>query len=257
MTDVEFEVCEAASNLFLDTETRWSIPYIAFKARESQLPWSQIDSLFQQRLVPVLVSNLYDIAGDWAGFPSDWLASALQSPPARHQPIPPGLLNQWRCLRDFFEWNQLPQHWRTFQALAHLLFEHPWRLNSHLEHLVGQPWSELDGLCQQVFRPRFEAIRLDCDATPQQFDDQWNWLRTFHLWLRRQPAFAWEVCRQLESVFTLPDLARVPKGPMVLESICHYSPQWIYQCLEGPLAQLYPENPWRTSNLAFVLNRRA
>jgi len=255
MTTAELEVCEAAADLFLDTETRWSIPYIAFKARESQLPWNHIDALFHQRLIPVLVANLYDIAGEWAGFPSDWLASALESPPKKHRPIPEWLLSQWDCVNGFYELEELPRHWPTFQALAHLFFEHQWRLNSHLEHLVGLPWSAIDGLCQQVFRPRFEVLRLESDAKIQQFDANWNWLRTFHRWLRRQPASAWEVCRQLEVVFTLPDLGNVPKGAMLLESISDYSPHWIDQYLEGPLAQLYPEHPSRASNLAFVLNR--
>lgn len=70
MSEVDLEVRRplwtAMSDLFLDTETRWSVPFVARACAESGLDDLQLDAVFWCEVFPLAIDNLHDIAGEWA-----------------------------------------------------------------------------------------------------------------------------------------------------------------------------------------------
>lgn len=252
LTPPYLQVAQAASELFLDTEVRGSIPGIAAEARASGLPWAALDELFQQRLVPALVANLYSVAGEWAGFEPQWLAQALERGGRLHLPLPPSIRLQWKVVQAFYQWPELPQDWPVFRDLAHLVLEKDWSLNDNLCRLLGLPWERLERLYLQVFQPRFEVLRNSSDATSAQTQAHWTWLQSFHGWLGSQPPQALEVCQQLEHVYRIPHLAGCPRGAMVVQALRPWS-QLVPACLAGPLAQLAAPCPGWEQNRAELL----
>lgn len=252
LTPVYQRVGQAASELFLDTEVRWSIPWIAAEARASGLPWSAVDELFFKRVVPALVANLYDVAGEWAGFDRGWLAEALEKGGRVHLPLPPWVRTHWQVVRTFFDWPDLPEHWPIFQSLAHLVLEKDWSLTSHVCRLLTVPWDLLLELYAEVFRPRFEPLRVSGDATPAETAEHWAWLQRFHAWLGGQPAEALQICRELEYVYRIPRLGHCPRGPMVVEALRPHAAR-VPGCLAGPLGQLAPPCADWEANQAYLL----
>lgn len=233
------EFLEAAAELFLDTETRWSIPWVALRARQSGRPWGELDAYFWQSIAPTLVFNLYDVAGEWSGWDLQWLRQAVRQPPSDYRPIPLGLLRHWKCVETFFHWLEFPDHARTCTALAHLYLDVRWRLDGHLGWLLEQPWETLEDVAGEHFCPQYASLRVDGDPPSTDWDRHWNWLHRFHSWLQFQPIEVLEVCRQLEYALTLPTIAKVPRGPMVLQALGPHR-ELIQPCLSGPLPELYP-----------------
>lgn len=56
----------AMSDFFLDTETRWSVPYVGLRCAESGLDDAALDAIFWCEVFPLAIFNLHDIAGEWA-----------------------------------------------------------------------------------------------------------------------------------------------------------------------------------------------
>lgn len=54
------------TDLFLDTETRWSVPYVGLRCAESGLDDAALDAVFWCEVFPLAIFNLHDIAGEWA-----------------------------------------------------------------------------------------------------------------------------------------------------------------------------------------------
>lgn len=54
------------TDLFLDTETRWSVPWVALRCAESGLDDATLDQVFWCEVFPLAIFNLHDIAGEWA-----------------------------------------------------------------------------------------------------------------------------------------------------------------------------------------------
>lgn len=72
------EVWVAMAELFLDTETRWSIPRTALSAVEAGLSVSEACEVWRYEVYPALAFNLWDIAGEWAGWERDWLIARIE-----------------------------------------------------------------------------------------------------------------------------------------------------------------------------------
>ncbi len=67
----------AFSDLFLDTDVRLNYPHIARAIAQSPFANPELQSIFQNEVAPIVEQNLFDIAGDWAGFPDDWLFAEI------------------------------------------------------------------------------------------------------------------------------------------------------------------------------------
>ncbi len=56
----------AMSEFFLDTEVRWSVPFVGKVCAESGLDDDPLSSIFWCEVFPLVISNLHDVAGEWA-----------------------------------------------------------------------------------------------------------------------------------------------------------------------------------------------
>lgn len=81
-------VWQSLSDVFLDTETRWSLPGIAAVLVESGYGPDELERIWRWELVPEFIGNLLQVAGEWGGLALDE-ASLL-----RRASRPPGLLRE-------------------------------------------------------------------------------------------------------------------------------------------------------------------
>ena len=58
-------VWDAMSDLFLDTETRWSVPHVARRCAESGYDEEALERIFWAEVFPEAISNLLNVAGEW------------------------------------------------------------------------------------------------------------------------------------------------------------------------------------------------
>ena len=58
-------VWEAMSDLFLDTETRWSVPQVARRCAESGYDDEALERIFWAEVFPEAIDNLLQVAGEW------------------------------------------------------------------------------------------------------------------------------------------------------------------------------------------------
>lgn len=58
-------VWEAMSDLFLDTETRWSVPFVARRCAESGYDDETLERIFWAEVFPEAIDNLLQVAGEW------------------------------------------------------------------------------------------------------------------------------------------------------------------------------------------------
>ncbi|MBE2252918.1 MAG: hypothetical protein IAE78_25520 [Myxococcus sp.] len=54
------------SDLFLDTEVRWSVPFLGSVCAASGLDDATLDGVFWCEVFPLAIFNLHDLAGEWA-----------------------------------------------------------------------------------------------------------------------------------------------------------------------------------------------
>lgn len=71
-------VWEALSDLFLDTELQpHEQQWIANTLAESSYREAELEWILRHEVAPILGANLLSVAGEWAGFDQDWLASRI------------------------------------------------------------------------------------------------------------------------------------------------------------------------------------
>lgn len=66
-------VWDALGNLFLDTDTRATLPLIACRLAESGLDEAALNEIWREEVTPALLFNLSLVAGEWAYFDLDFL----------------------------------------------------------------------------------------------------------------------------------------------------------------------------------------
>jgi hypothetical protein len=75
MTPEELErrrpVWDVMSDVFLDIETRWGMPRIAFVLARSGYSAEELDAIWEHEIVPECAWNLLQVAGEWALFVVD------------------------------------------------------------------------------------------------------------------------------------------------------------------------------------------
>jgi len=75
MTPEELErrrpVWDVMSDVFLDTETRWEMPRIAFALARSGYSAAELEAIWEHEIVPECAWNLLQVAGEWALFVVD------------------------------------------------------------------------------------------------------------------------------------------------------------------------------------------
>ncbi|MBX3167372.1 MAG: hypothetical protein KF760_08165 [Candidatus Eremiobacteraeota bacterium] len=237
------ELWVALSEHFLDTETRHWLPRTAWAGVRSKMSWAGIKATLQHQVAPVVAPNLLDMAGDWAGFPEDWLFTQIRAcsgPTSISRRILKEMAPHWEALRRLFihlsssSEEELP----LLSALAELALERRWarcyRLFEHLKLFCARPWSEVcaaQRLVQEVYRPLL--IHRD-DPSLEDARRNWHWLEQYCQWARHSPYAA--ECEGLQFLFLEGDLSQHAR---VLE--LRNGPPELRACLEGPLALLYED----------------
>jgi len=96
------DVWIAQSDLFLDTDVRLSFAYIARVTAGSPYSLAELEAICRDEVAPIVESNLSDIAGEWAGFPEDWLIRSivqrLEKNPKTPFSMDTDALEQWRAV---------------------------------------------------------------------------------------------------------------------------------------------------------------
>lgn len=255
----------ALSDLFLDTETRWFLPYAAARAVEDGFRWSEVRQILEYELTPVLGSNLLDIAGEWAGFPEDWLLGQLR---ARQAEGAPGLLAQagaviigtfnrpiYQALEKLHRYfvsqpaHLRPEEEQRLCALARLCLEPIWTARSGYWTWTNQlslfPPHRVEMTMRKGIEPAYLPLLVHPgDATPTELEQNWRLCRELLDWLHSQDgpqSNQLKVLEELSMLFTVENLAQVPRGPMVLSALqtLQVSPHTAEQLFRGPLTRLY------------------
>ena len=74
----------ALSDLCLDTEmTDGTIAYIARVIREQGFTFEEAERIGFEEVFPALIDNLYQVAGEWAGFNEEWVVQRILSQPEK------------------------------------------------------------------------------------------------------------------------------------------------------------------------------
>ena len=129
-------VWEAMSDLFLDTETRWSVPHVARRCAESRYDDEALERIFWAEVFPEAIGNLLQVAGEWGMLTLDEAALIKR---ANHGSIPwltrrahgAMVQNSWLATRQVTAWlRELSGDERTQRTLAldllgHRYFEPP------------------------------------------------------------------------------------------------------------------------------------
>jgi hypothetical protein len=267
----------ALSDLFLDTETRWFLPHVAGLAVRHGFSWSQVQSILEDELTPVLGDNLTDVAGEWAAFDPEWLLKSLHGAGSWPRlvtrallgPGQPGLATPLlEALAELMAYlsEAIPPHLQTEEVrrldhLARLALEQEWTAQvsfwSHARGLSLHSAAARVGMSfWQAVRPIYGALLVySDDPTVAQLEANWGRLHGLLLWLEQQPEPRETLLRALEELsylFTVDGLAGLPRGPMMRGALAQLG--WEQSRLEalwrGPLSRLYgcserPENNWR------------
>ncbi len=93
------QVWIAQSDLFLDTDVRLNYPHIARVTAGSPFSLEELEAICRDEVAPIVESNLLDIAGEWAGFPDDWLVDVITARLATNPKVPYAMdtdaIKQW------------------------------------------------------------------------------------------------------------------------------------------------------------------
>lgn len=95
-SDVERKrpVWQAMAQLFLDTEVRWSVPWVARVAAESGYRDAELEQIWKYEVTPEFAWNLWQVAGEWALLEVD--DGRMTGRARRVAAHPPGRMAEWR-----------------------------------------------------------------------------------------------------------------------------------------------------------------
>lgn len=99
-----FPLWDALANLYLDTQSDDFVPLVVKAAHEGGFSLDEVEDILRWEVRPALYFNLLDVAGQWAGWHSDWLVQRILEVKA-HPPDP-------NIGRDRF----MPSEWPEIQA---------------------------------------------------------------------------------------------------------------------------------------------
>ena len=96
------------SELYLDTElNRQDHIRIADTLRSSPYSLGELDQIMFEEVYPVMIPNLWSVAGEWSGFDMPSLESAILARLARRVRVPGFLLPGRRLIRQ--PWERIKQ----------------------------------------------------------------------------------------------------------------------------------------------------
>ena len=101
-------VWNALSDLFLDTELcEEDFNRIATQLASSSFSITEIESILRLEVTPAVKSNLGSLAGEWAGFDEEWLASRIAAKAQKesywNRRVSRSIRSDWEKIRDRIE----------------------------------------------------------------------------------------------------------------------------------------------------------
>ncbi len=158
-------VWEAMSDLFLDTETRWSVPYVARRCAESGYDDEELERIFWGEVFPEAIPNMLQVAGEWGLLALDEAALIKR---ANHPSIPwltrraHGWMVQhtWLATRQVTAWLlELPAEERVVRVNALHLLGHRFFTEPHGISLVAsaERFREVLAIAREEWR-RYEPV---------------------------------------------------------------------------------------------------
>lgn len=155
---------DALSDLFLDTETRWDMPYCARACVASGYDDETLNRIFWCEVFPAAIDNLLTVAGEWANLklgdlplsqPGDITHTPLrQAHGAMVEDLWEGTLELTRWLREYPE-AERPRHVDAWNWFSQMLFqpvpEESWALRfKMLRGALREEWPRYEGLARRL-----------------------------------------------------------------------------------------------------------
>lgn len=177
-------VWEAMSEFFLDTETRWSVPYVARRCAESGYDDEALERIFWGEVFPEAIGNLLAVAGEWGMLKLDEQALIHR---VNHHSIPwltrraHGWMVQdsWLAARQVTQWlRPLSSEDRVVRVsaldlLGHRFFEKPetellattlTRMKEILP-IAREEWARYEPICRALLGKDEQSMPADaCSA---------------------------------------------------------------------------------------------
>lgn len=244
----------ALSDLFLDTEIRGELPRLARVALNSGFSWDTVERIYLEEVAPVAGPNLFELAGDWAGFPQDWLFEQIRgrSPGTTRisRQATEMLHDQWVVLNQLYHQlaqvpaEQEPQRSQSWLWLASQFFQPAWP-DSHsfptflqhcLEPQLQQQLAEDFGWLDRIYRKLWVHPG---DPSPQQIERNWLQCQKVMAWARSQPAPLAPLLSPLQILFVGPQIhPQHPAFAEILERLKEAAvlPSQVSDWLESPWA---------------------
>lgn len=237
----------ALSELFLDTETRRSFPGIVQVARDSGYSWKQIESIFWNEVTPAVGYNLFEVAGDWAGFPEEWLVAEITGLLSRGpnlcsnlrgvavRPLLKPTLAGLRRMYDSYPSHlallnaEDPQGQQAMSAMADLFLEKNWSkaiglwryskvLSNFTQPTLDRCWQDCIAHSLEPLLSRYN----ESDPKRSELERNWQWLKQMFKSVQAvgkncglSNHTCYDICEQLDYLFSVPALANTPRGPMM------------------------------------------
>jgi hypothetical protein len=170
------EVREAMADLFLDTEVRHDVPYVARLCVQAGLTIADARTIWCYEVAPVVGPNLFAVAGAWAGWDSGWLKERCarqrlvrQVPLVRELGYLPYRLafhEMWRaiarCMADLLAVppGERDERTRMLTELARLYFDMGGRRMAGMERLYPEPFTALLGSLARHTEPEKSHARV-------------------------------------------------------------------------------------------------
>jgi hypothetical protein len=147
----------ALSDLFLDTDVRMSYVHIACVLAESDYSLEGLYKILDKEVTPALQHNLLDVAGDWAGFPDDWVVETIINRKWSIMPKMVSLDPDWKVV-SWLVWRlrsvqdpALRAHWASGLRILVRMFLH--RNSVREGDAINLPWDTIQKLFHQELWP--------------------------------------------------------------------------------------------------------
>jgi hypothetical protein len=147
-TDSRITVWMAMAEHFLDTETRHDLPQTALTCVRAGLSIEEAHDVWCHEVCPAVGINRLNVAGEWAGWPEDWLVERIEEIRATRASL------------------SRPLRWLCHQLDLVLTFD--WSaIERCMEVLLAAPVDDRAGLARDLgllARVYFDFDRIDCFA---------------------------------------------------------------------------------------------
>lgn len=164
------------SDLFLDTEVRWSVPHLAKACVESGYDAETLERIFWVEVFPECIGNLTQVAGEWAGLALDEPALIKRAnegnvPWLKRRAFGWMVAKEWLGARAVTVWlREAPELLGAFDVIGRRYFDSLTVSAEWIETVrpfLPEAWSRYEAVCESMLldgeqpphAARVEAVR--------------------------------------------------------------------------------------------------